>query len=230
MAHDISDIWEARRRQLADELPWIWLYEFEVPTDPPTRYRFTNQDTPINFGQSDTGVSITYYPFPIVHGPLEETDEGDLPQIQVQVGYPDLEMRAVLDEHNGLTGQRAVVRLVHAAALDDPGSQLRFDGQVTSTRILAGGERVAMTISSRNLKQHKMPSNKYSRLYCRHQYGGPECGFNLNDPALVLAHPSCPKTISACKERGDTEVANGLPRLHPLRFGGWPSVPRRTRS
>jgi lambda family phage minor tail protein L len=230
MAHDIPDIWAEKSRQLEDEIPWIWLYEFEVPTNPKTRYRLTNYDRSVVFGTSDAGVALTYMPFPIIHGELQESGDGDLPQIQVTVGYASLEMKAVLDEYDGLVGSPVVIRLVNLEALDDIGNQLRFDGNVVACKIPAGADRIAFTVASRNLIQQKIPGRRYIRNHCRFAYGGPECGYDLSNPTLLAAHATCSKTIegaSGCEAHGDAEVAASLDRKHPKRFGGWPSIPRR---
>ena len=58
MTAPLTDVATARSRQLADQYPWIWLYEVEVPTTPPTRYRLTNYDRTIYFGASTQGVPL----------------------------------------------------------------------------------------------------------------------------------------------------------------------------
>lgn len=212
-------------RQLADESPWIWLFEIQVPTDPPTRYRITNAHAPVSFGVNSAGTALTYTPYPIVHGGIAEDGEGNLPTIKVQVGAASLELSAVLDAHGGLEGQPCVVRLVNQADLADSAAQVRFDGVVVECTVTA--DRIDLTIGSYDLTKLQAPGRRYMREYCRFRYGGPECGYDLTNSSLATAFPSCQKTRAACVAHGQAEDDAGVEILHPRRFGGFPGIPRR---
>lgn len=226
MARELPDTFLDHARQLRDEAPWVWLFELEVPTDPPTRYRLTNSQTAIQFGTDSDGAAITYSPFPIVHGGVSEDGEGNLPSLKVQIGGASLEMSATLDTYGGLEGQPVVVRLVSTADLADVTSQIRFDGVVTECVVTA--ERVELTIGSYDVTRLQVPGRRYMRNHCRYRYGGPECGYDLTNATLLAAFPRCAKTLAACRLHGDAEDDAGLPILHPERFGGFPGIPRRS--
>jgi phage-related protein len=227
MTSPITDVMTARSRQLNEQYPWIWLYEVEVPTTPPTRYRLTNYDQTITFGQSSDGVPLEYTPFPCVQTDVEQNAEGDLPQIQLQISNESLFIKSVLEDYDGLVGQPVVIKLVHTLELSNPNSALRFDGEIQACR--ASVDRVTWVIGSRSLTQAVIPGQRYIRGHCRFRYGDERCGYDLNNTTLATAHPSCPKTLDACELRGDAEVAAGLERQHPARFGGWPGIPRQGR-
>jgi lambda family phage minor tail protein L len=227
MTQPLTDLTLARSRQLADEYPWVWLYEVEVPTNPSTRYRLTNYDRNFEYGTDSSGVSLVYEPFPIVQSPVTQSSEGDLPQIQLQVSNESLLVRTVLEDHDGLVGQPIVIKLVHVLQQSDPSAALRFDGQIVSCK--ATYDRVAWNVSALNLTQAVLPGRRYIRDHCRWRYGDARCGYDLNNGTLSAAKPSCLKTQADCEAHGDAEVAAGLPRLHPARFGGWPGIPRQGR-
>lgn len=215
-------------RDLTMVYPWVWLYDIEVPTTPPTRYRLTNYDREVNYGQNSAGVPLTYSPFPVVQSAVSQNVEGELPQIQLQVSNESLFVREILEQYDGLIGQPIVIRLVNFLELNNPSAALRFDGQIVACK--AGFDRVTWNVSALNLMQSVLPSQRYIRGHCRFRYGDDRCGYDLNNGTLLAAHPTCDKSLMACEERGDTEAATaGLVRLHPGRFGGWPGIPRQGR-
>ncbi len=63
--------------------PFVWAYEFQVPTDPPTRYRFvSNYDQQIEFRGN------LYYPFPITHsGQAEDTEANILDVLEPELRF-----------------------------------------------------------------------------------------------------------------------------------------------
>lgn len=227
MTTPLSNLTTERSRQLAEQYPWVWLYEVEVPTSPPTRYRLTNYDREIAFGASSAGAALIYTPFPLVQSPVTKTVDGDLPQIQLQVGNESLYLRSILESHDGLIGQAVVIKLVHLLELDNPENALRFDGQIVACK--AGVDRVTWNISALSLTQAVLPGQRYIRGHCRFRYGDERCGYDLTNPSLSVPFPTCPKTLAACEERGDLEFSVLGYTKHPARFGGWPGIPRQGR-
>ena len=227
MSQNLTAITTAHARQLADQTPFIWLYDITVPTDPPTRYRLTNYDRNVEYGAQQDGTPNIYQPFPIVQSPVTTTAEGDLPQIQLQVSNEGLTMRGLMEDYDGFIGAQIVIRLVHILELGNLTAALRFDGQILSAK--ATYDRVSFNVSALSLTQAVVPGQRYIRGHCRFRYGDTRCGYDLNNSTLATAHPTCSKTLAACEERGEAEVAAGLLQLHPGRFGGWPGIPRQGR-
>jgi hypothetical protein len=100
--------------------PCIWLLEFEVPSSPATRYRFTNFETAVSRGFGPGGVPLLYYPKQIAHGDLTQSAKGDLQNLTVNVSNVNLEMMEALELYDGLIGQPFTLRLVNSLALTDP--------------------------------------------------------------------------------------------------------------
>lgn len=227
MSQNLTNIVTARSRQLEDQYPFVWLYDIQVPTTPPTRYRLTNYDKNVSYGADADGVPLVYQPFPIVQSPVSTNSEGDLPQIQLQVSNESLAMKAMMEDHDGMVGSAVVIKLVHLLELGNPIAALRFDGQILSTK--STYDRVTFNVSALSLTQSVLPGQRYIRGHCRFRYGDARCGYDLNNSTLATAFPTCPKTLSACEDRGAAELAAGLLQLHPARFGGWPGIPRQGR-
>lgn len=225
MTRELTTILTARSRQLREQYPWIWLFEFEVPTTPPTRIRVTNAGESVVFGTSSTGVPIVYDSAPVVLGDINETLAGDQPRIQVQVGNAGLDLSALLEQHVGLAGQRATVRLVNSLALGDTASQLRFDGIVLDG-VQVDAQRVTADIGLGNLDGQKSAREVYSRFHCRFVYGDGRCGARTDSAALLAIVHKCNRTLDDCERVGAAEATVGLPVMHPFRFGGSPGIAR----
>ena len=227
MARDLTDLARAHSRQLRDEYPFVWLYDVEVPTTPPTRYRLTNFNTAVEHGVDGNGDALVYTPAAIAQGEMTQSGEGDLPRLQIQVPNESQFLRTVFEDYDGLIGQAVVIRLVHILDIGDPTAETgRFDGQIVSAKVTH--ERVAWEVSAMSVQQAVFPARRYQRSHCRHRYGGPECGYDLTNASLLAAHPDCTKSLVACEERGATElsVLGAAFVKHPARFGGWPGIPR----
>lgn len=221
MSKALTQLMEQHANQLESESPWRWLYEIEVPTDPVTRYRLTNNTRALQFGTTSLGVPLTYYPFPIFHGGIKEGSNGNLPSIDVSVANVSREISQALATHNGLVGQRVVIRLVNHAELLNSQAQIREDSIVRGVRVTQ--EIVTFTLAAGNLYERQLPARRITSGHCGFQYGGAACGYSLETGNLA----TCSKLKdgdNGCTEHGDDEVANGLPRRHPERFGAFPGV------
>lgn len=225
MSRDLTTPLKGRQTNLHEDKPWVWLYEFEVPTSPATRYRFAAHPTPIDFGLTSAGAAITYLPFPISHGGFRTSRDGDLPTFQVQIGNPTREVSDALEAHSGLSGQPVVVRLVNLNQLNDPNAQIRIDAQVVKAK--ATVERVTIELAVSSLLRIQFPKYRYVRDHCRWMFGGPECGYAIPAGATNTVgggFDNCPRTLVACGVRGDDESARSLTVRHPERYGGWPGI------
>lgn len=206
------------------------LFEIEVPSEPPSRYRLIANHDSVEFMTDSDDNPLTYTPFPFAHDGIKLDGQGGLPQINVNVHNASRQFREVMNTYRGLTGQPAVIRIVNQADLDNPSAQTRFDAKIVGTAV--DEEIVAMSIAAANLYERFMPRRRYQAQRCRHRYGKEDCGFPLDNPDIIANHPEllvrCRKTVPACEERGAAEAAEGLTVLHPLRFGGERSLYRGT--
>lgn len=217
-----------RSRMLSDEDGWIWLYELEVPTDPPTRYRLAGHRTAVSFGTTSSGEPLVYAPAPILHGPLEQNSDGEAAKVQLQVGNADRVLMQDLEDYDGLADVAVKILVVHRDHLGDPNAKgLEFRGVVLGTR--ATPERVAFDVGVQDLFAFKLPAQRFTKFYCRHLeqgYGSALCGAPIDDAGFFADFPTCGGTLADCRARGAGELAHGLPVLHPLRYGGFPGIPR----
>ncbi len=218
---------EAHRNELRDLDPWKWLVEFQVPTDPPTRYRLVDNVLPVNFGVTSAGVPLTFSPAPIRVAAVRSNAGGDLPQIEITVANVDMQVGLEVEQYDGLIGQPVKLMLVNLADISNPQSRIEESGEIQGATVTA--DAVTFLVSSQNLARWKFPKFRVSSRSCRHAYGGVDCGYVLvTSPGETVGtgFSTCRKSLEQCEERGDDEDARGVTRAHPKRFGGFPGVPR----
>ena len=217
-------------KQLRQMSPCIWLLEFEVPSSPATRYRFTNFETVVSRGFGPGGVPLLYYPKQIAHGDLTQSAKGDLQNLTVNVSNVNLEMMEALELYDGLIGQPFTLRLVNSLALTDPNAEMRYDGRVANCKV---NDQVAtFTIGQANLQRKQFPSTRWIAHHCPWRFGTAECGYVIPDSpgeSIGTGFSTCGRTLAACVERGEDEEARGILNSngepnHPLRFGGAPGI------
>lgn len=207
--------------KLRDTSPWVWLFEVEVPTTPPTRYRVANNPTPIAFA------GVTYSPFPFEVGEIRTTADGDIPVIDVTVDNAALIIGNAVDQYDGLTGAPARLLIVNAADLTNPSSVIAEDAEVQSATVSA--RSVTFTLSAYSLYRLIIPAHRHVSRGCRWQFASAECGYQLVSGATNAVGGGfdfCRKNLVQCRERGADELARAVTVLHPKRFGGFPGIPR----
>jgi len=201
---------------------WLWLYEIEVPTDPPTRYRFTRNPEAVTFRTN------VYSPFPITHSVVKETDAGDLPTINLTVSNVSREIIGALELHGGLIDQPVRILLTHQEMLLTAKAVIEHDFKILSTT--ATEEAVTANLGDISLYETFFPGQRMMRHYCRHHYRSSGCGYAVS---TVNAHylSGCDKSLdgpNGCAVHGTSETNAGVAKIHPDRFGGFPGIPTPT--
>lgn len=207
---------------LASGMEFIWLYEIEVPTSPPTRYRFVRDTASREFRGN------TYSPFPISHSDTKQDTKGNLPTVTLSVSNATREIIDTLNTYNGLIGQPVRVLLTHELALSTNEAIIEHEYQITNTTV--NEESVTAILGDLHIYNAKVPAQRMMRFYCRHQYKDARCGYAVpTDSAHYL--PTCDKSLygaNGCKIHGTSEANAGLAVIHPRRFGGFPGIPEET--
>lgn len=207
---------------LATGAQWVWLYEIEVPTDPPTRYRFVQTQEQVTFRGN------IYYPFPITHTVMRDTDSGDLPTITLTASNVSREIIATLEAHKGLIGQPARIILANMASLTTSEGAIEQDFRIMT--MTATEEACAAQLGDFSMYEQYFPGQRMMRHFCRHQYRSSGCGYSVPSSAgSYLA--SCDKSLdgaNGCRAHGASETAAGVAVIHPDRFGGFPGIPTPT--
>jgi len=211
----------AEKNLLATGAQWVWLYEIEVPTTPPTRYRFVRTQEQISFRGN------IYYPFPIVHSVVRQSESGDLPEVTLTASNVSREIIATLESYRGLIGQPVRILLANMEALEFA-PIIEHDFRIMS--MTATEEACSARLGDLPLYQTFFPAQRMMRFFCRHQYRGGACGYSVDtSDAEFLA--TCDKSLdgaNGCEVHGASEAAAGVTVEHPDRFGGFPGIPTPT--
>jgi lambda family phage minor tail protein L len=200
------------KNALATGARFVWLYEIEVPTSTPTRYRFCAQTEPVTFDGNE------YSPFPITHSSMQEGADGDLPTLTLTVSNISREIAGTLETYNGLIRQPVKIMLVLMTNSYDTSPQsnraiVSADYKITSMSL--NDEAASASLGDISLYEVNVPKNKISKRYCRFAYKGAQCGY-----AGLMAR--CDKSLDG--PMGCRAHASDSPD-HPNRFGGFPGAP-----
>lgn len=198
---------------------WIWLFDVEIGA---SEIAYV---TP--FDDQITWNGITYYPYPMSFPVVPESKATQQGVAQITVNNIDGFLTDRLRDEE-LLGNFITVRVVnsdHLSETDVISHRMRMLGASVSR------DRRAITITVGNYNWlTKQPGRRFMRLRCHNVYGSAACGY---DTARAGAMATCSRLYSdgsnGCVEHGDDEAAAGLFRYHPLRFGGFPALPKQNR-
>ncbi len=203
--------------------PWIWLLRLEATTIaeglPPVLIPITTYTAEVTW--PPTGPTAQqYYPFAFQFERIDEGGKGELPQIDVVFDNSTRVLMDMAHQCGGFEGATVKLVLVHEASLATLSERMEWEFEVLSS---SATEKVfTLRLGLHNYFLMKSPHARFIANRCRYlRYGGEECGYVVNE---VAAFTSCDRTLAACRARGDDEVARNLPRLHPLRYGGFPGI------
>lgn len=163
--------------------------------------------------------TATFYPHPIEQEEIRLNSDGDLPSMKLSVSNVTRELTRWLQDGEGFMNRAAMGILVNTEDLRD---RVFFTFHIVDAA--ADAENATFSLEIPNLMERLIPEDRFDARRCRAAFGGPICGYPVTATA---GYTTCPKTIGACRLRGDDEVARGIGRRHPARFVGTPGVPNR---
>jgi hypothetical protein len=209
--------------------PWVWLLQLQVSkgdiATPSVLLRSSSLDVPLEWPASNPTVQ-TWYPWPFTFSPIEQNQEGDLPQVQLSIDNSTRFLMPYL--HNGkIEGNQAVLMLVPTAALAIPYPDhefLHWDLRVGGVQ--ATSSAITLRLERPNFFARTSPTDRYIPKRCRWSFGSHQCGYVQN---AFAAFTSCDKSLAACIERGDDMTLRGLPPVLPGNYGGHPGIASRRR-
>jgi lambda family phage minor tail protein L len=226
VSRELDAITAKHKEQLSEEYPWIWLYEVTLPND--DVYRLTNYTEAVVY--DNDGTSETYSPAPISHAGIQETEEGDIPKMTINIGNMSLELASIINDNDGLVGEPVKIILAHSLALSSSQS-VEWIAEITSCT--ATDKAISFEVSAYSLYSAQIPAQRYMKRQCRHIYGKDMCGYEIpEDPSDVIGggFATCGKTLEDCITRGEDEEERSVEKQHPLRFGGFPAIGRPSRT
>jgi phage-related protein len=224
MSEQLTSAAIGQLNKLAQPIPYVFLCELHVPTDPVTLFRLNNSTHPVVFGVDDEGTPLTYYPFNFEVAGLRRSADGAQFNMVVTFTNVTRELQVAVENYDGLLGQDARVMLVNRALLQQPAPMLEVLGEIINYHTTA--ETISFEIGRQNLYGTNFPSLRISPVHCWHKYGGPGCGYDTTAPGALQTCSKLQEGPDGCREHGDAEVAAGLDRRHPARIGLFRGIAR----
>lgn len=210
----------AAKNELHSTAPWVWL--LNIDRDGTNGFHLCGYDRQLTVG------GVVHYPYPILFGTRSADSEGGLPELSVTVSNVDSQIAGYL-EAGEIINRSCRVRLVNTGALTTPqsvGVYIVLDASVTL-------EAATFRLGVHAVLDAQFPAVRIFRGRCPYEYGGRECAYDTtlsNASGAVGFDPTtCDFTLegsNGCRAHGLNERAHGIPELHPMRYGGFPSTPR----
>jgi phage-related protein len=214
----LSTAAQAELRKLHNPNAYAWLYKLtlNVTEEETLVLRVTSHDKEVTWN------SKTWKPYPCGHDQIAGDSEGNLSTVSVWCSNIAQGINRWAEVDKGFSGRpfQFIWANKNALAVEDAET---FSFTVAGCSV--DRARVTLRLSPGDFYRHRVPREIYNRTNCRHAYKQDRCGYRG-----TIA--TCDKTYAGpngCIVHGDDELATGAPRAHPLRFGGFPAIPRRIR-
>ncbi|MDR3565589.1 MAG: hypothetical protein P4N59_29695 [Negativicutes bacterium] len=187
------------KNKLSNDHPWLVLFEVQLPDGTSAHLAKNNEVV--------TWRDIAWEPIPVLLSDNTQ-DMKAMSTFTIQISNVSGVVQSYLEEYNGLVDCVIVIRLVHAAHLDNTTPEIEESFNVQSTTY--DEEWVTFTLGSDFWMYYRALADRYLPDFCCWKYAKIKCGV----PAAVLRQfPSCCHTLADCKLRNNA-----------LRFGGAPGM------
>jgi len=192
-----------------------WAECWELRTGSSNGYFVTSNNEAVTFA------GVTYSPFPMTRAAIEKTQAGDITEITVEIANVDRVMGGLTASMNGCV---VILRIVNTANLAT--STDCYTERFTVRTVDINEASCVLHLGAINPYSLDVPSNRFQRGRCRWlpRYGGAECGYDTTRSGALSTCDGTLNGANGCVAHGTDEVNAGKPRIHPLRFGAWPSI------
>lgn len=228
MPADIPALFVELKNRLLQPDEWVFLFEVRSPTDGPIIgpngeaqiLRLASRTLPVEFGTNkETGAPLVWSPWPAKLGDVSDDTKGNINDITLSFSNALRAADALMADNSYLRDHRLYIHIVHAALLANPAAVFTIPTTIVDATI--GWDTISLRLSAFAFLDFTVPQRIMTRK-CGWAYRGPGCAF-VGDPGNAELGP-CSFDIEACRARGAWEADNGLPVLHPARFGGFPAL------
>lgn len=191
------------KNKLASSDPWLLLLEINYPNETPVRLVWNTESISWD---GETWQAATF-----VLGDQEESNEGDVPS--VNLGIIDIERNLIplIDDYGGGVGAEVTIRVVHSAYLGNNTPELEEDYEIIDVSVDAQS-RVNFKLGAENLSNYRSPPDIFLQGHCRYKtFKGNHCGYDGDDE-------DCDRTFEDCRSKNNQERFGGMPGLSPLGY------------
>ena len=198
MMLNLSAVAKMEKNKLVSDGAWILLLEITVSQSTVIRLCRNTEDIQWN--------GETWTAFPLELDAPKQSGTGELPRFAVRVSNITRTVEGYLEQAGGGVGAtvRMMVVMSNHLGLTTPELDEEFSVQSTSY----DQDWVTFNLSGSVNLFRRIPQRRFMKNFCPFQYKGPEC-------KCLSPLPTCDKSLSACKARGNSR-----------RFGGEPAIPQ----
>ena len=199
----LSSIAIEEKNRLATDSVWLVALEIVLPgVADPVRIVGTNEDV------TWRGETWTAFPFEIEE--IADAAKSESPRVDVRVGNVSRVMEAYLAAYDAWTKQygyapvEVLIYVLNSANLASPTPEVEHVFELKQPR--TDSRWATFTLGASNPFNRRFPQHRILRSSCRYAFKGTLCGY-------AWAETACNKTLTRCRELGNSE-----------RFGGAPGV------
>lgn len=204
---------KARMFKIRGDSPWLFLLTLyaDVTTTAQTVFRLVSYPEPVTFDGD------TYDPFPMKLGVIEEGSDGDLPRWDIEISNVTRELAPWFETGAGFLNREVLLKITTQKALATAAAKLELRFRVADAVLTH--EAARLTLGPPAWFDRAAIADRVTRNRCRWPFRSEMCGYR--GPELA-----CNFTLTRCNEIGADEESRGFTRLHPRRYGAFPSVPK----
>lgn len=195
---NLSAVAKIEKNKLVSDGAWILLLEITVSQNTVIRLCRNTEDIRWN--------GETWTAFPLELDAPKQSGTGELPRFAVRVSNVTRTVEGYLEQAGGGVGATVRMMVVMSNHLELATPELDEEFSVQSTSY--DQDWVTFNLSGSVNLFRRIPQRRFMKNFCPFQYKGPEC-------KCASGLPTCDKSLSACKERGNSR-----------RFGGEPAIPQ----
>lgn len=227
----------AEKAKLHATSPWIWCYEIAISATQAFRLTTYQTDIVLREGAGPTYDAVTFEAFNVSWPEIKTDSAGTLNGLDLTISAISMETAAYLDTLD-VTAHDVRVVLVHSDHLGDVNNatpkalEERF--QIMAVR--ENLNSIVLSLGHWTLLRKSFPSVRFMRK-CRFAFAGAECawvgqaatGFEDGFDVSKVSTTECDKSLNGtngCRGHGALAKLSLAPVHHPLRFGGFPGIPR----
>lgn len=185
----------ARKNAIAQDAPWLQLFEIEAPEE---TLRFVNNTDDVVWGGN------TYSAFPIELDEIKNDGSGSFGTFSARVCNVNRVVQDYVEANDGLVGCTVRLIVVNAGELAADVSMLTTSWSVMSTK--CDENWVVFSLGRSVLLSRRYPKYRALPSTCPLHYKGARCGY-----AGVMA--TCDRTLNACRDHDNAPRFGGRPGL-----------------
>lgn len=185
------------KNKLTSNNTWLILLKIEYGNETPGYLCLNNEEV--------TWDGNTWTPALFSLGDIEETKEGEIPSIPLNVIDINRTLIPYIDQYDGGVGATVTIYIVNSGYLNNNTPEEKYETEVIDVNVDSNA-KITFKLGAENLMKLRCSKDRYLKNQCRFTFKDSRCGYDG-------AETECNRTFTRCKELGNE-----------ARYGGFPGV------